>query len=61
MGIEVWVWGYLRNNRTGFCQAFLFLDGDSLVTGHSYSKVLVSPPHTSVGTEQSQSCWEAKH
>lgn len=57
----VWVWGYLRNNRTGFCQAFLFLDGDSLVTGHSYSRVLVSPPHTSVGTEQSQSCWEAKH
>ena len=60
MGMVVWVLRYLRNNRTGFCQPFLFLDRDSLVTGHSYSRVLISPPHTSVGTEQSQSCREAK-
>lgn len=32
-----------------------------MVTGHSYSRVLVSPPHNSVGTEQSQSCRKAKY
>lgn len=61
MGVMVWVWDYLRNNRAGFCQPFLLLHGGSLVTGHSYSRVLVSPPHTSVGTEQSQDCRVAKH
>lgn len=28
----------------------LFFDGDSLVMGHSHSKVLVLPPHMAAGT-----------
>lgn len=54
MDMTVQVWDYPKNNRAEFYELFLFLDGDSLVMGHSYSRVLVSPAHSSVGTGQSR-------
>lgn len=54
MDMTVWVWDYPKNNSAEFYELFLFLGGDSLVTGHSYRRVLILPAHTSVGTEQSR-------
>lgn len=61
MGTVVWVQGYLRKSSAGFCQLFIFLDENRLVKHQSYSRVLISPHHTSIGKEQSQSSKKAKN